>query len=239
MHATIQKPIDEILRHIEPDEKVFVVGCGNCSMKCHSGGEPETAAMAERLRKRGIIVTGWAVPGGHGMSLCKLSNTKKVLQEEYAEETSQTDSFLVLSCGQGVHTVLDATDGAMIHVGCDTLFGGETVTDTDIAEYCSLCGECVIEETGGLCPMTLCSKSLLNGPCGGAENERCEVDPEKPCGWILIYKRLKELDRLEWLENYKAPKNNARRSNPRSLKVSPTQATFKSQTGEITISNQD
>lgn len=239
MHATIQKPIDEIVSHLDPGEKVFVVGCGNCSMKCHSGGEPETEAMAERLKTRGVNVLGWAVPGGHGMSLCKLSNTQKVLQEDREEQTSQADSFLVLSCGQGAHTVLDATDGAMIHVGCDTLFGGETVTDSDIAEYCSLCGECVIEGTGGLCPMTLCSKSLLNGPCGGAENGMCEVDQEKPCGWILIYDRMKKLDKLDRLETYKEPKNNARRSNPRSLKVSPTQATFKSQTGEITISNQD
>jgi hypothetical protein len=92
-----------------------------------------------------------------------------VLQQEYADPVAKADSFLVLGCGQGVHTVIDATEGGMVHPGCDTIFGGETVSAENIEEYCSLCGECIIEFTGGLCPMTLCSKQLLNGPCGGAE----------------------------------------------------------------------
>ena len=239
MHATIQKPIEEILSFFRPGEKVFVVGCGNCAMKCHSGGLPETEGMARRLKERGVDVAGFNVPGPSGMSLCKLSNTRKVLQEDCAEQTRQAGSFLVLGCGQGVHTVIDATDGAMVHPGCDTIFGGETVSDTDINEYCSLCGECVIEFTGGLCPMTLCAKSLLNGPCGGAENGRCEVDADRDCGWILIYERLKKLGRLDLLEGYRKPKNHAKWSRPRSLKVSPHEATFCSQAGKQTVSNRD
>jgi hypothetical protein len=208
-------------------------------MKCHSGGLPETEGMAVRLKARGVDVVGFNVPGPGGMSLCKLSNTRKVLQEDCGEQTRRADSFLVLGCGQGVHTVIDATDGDMVHPGCDTIFGGETVSDTDINEYCSLCGECVIEFTGGLCPMTLCAKSLLNGPCGGAENGKCEVDPERDCGWILIYERLKQLGRLDLLENYQKPKNHAKWSRPRSLKVSPNEATFCSLAGKMTVSNQD
>jgi len=115
------------------------------------------------------------------MSLCKLDHTRKVLTEDYPIQVKQADSFLVLGCGQGVHTVIDATEGAMVHPGCDTIFGGETVSDTDINEYCSLCGECIIEFTGGLCPMTLCAKSLLNGPCGGARFIRRSSDEtERP-----------------------------------------------------------
>lgn len=239
MHATIQKPIKELIRCIRPGEKVFVVGCGNCAMKCHSGGELETEAMAKRLKKRGINVVGHNVPGPAGMSLCKLSNTKKVLQEDCMEQTQEADSFLVLGCGQGVHTVIDATNGAMVHPGCDTIFGGETVSDTEINEYCSLCGDCVIEFTGGLCPMTLCAKSLLNGPCGGAENGKCEVDKDRDCGWVLIYERLKKLDRLELIAPYRNPKNHAKWSRPRSLRVSPSEATFCSQAGNITVNNQE
>lgn len=239
MHATIQKPINEIVGYIRKGEKVFVVGCGNCAMKCHSGGEPETAAMAERLKKRGIEVVGHCVPGPPGSSLCKLSNTKKVLMGDYNNKTSLADSFLVLACGQGIHTVIDATGGCMVHPGCDTIFGGETVSDNEINEYCSLCGDCVIEYTGGLCPVTLCSKSLLNGPCGGAENGMCEVDNNRECGWVMIYKRLKELGRLDLLEGYLSPKNQARFSKPRSLTISPESATFCSQDGEVTISNLD
>lgn len=239
MHATIQKPIHEIVKHIQPGEKVFVVGCNNCAWKCHSGGEDETRAMAKRLSDRGIEISGFTVPGPQGMSLCKLSHTRKVLMEDYADQVKASDSFLVLGCGQGVHTVIDATDGGMVHPGCDTIFGGETVSDTDIEEFCSLCGECIIEFTGGLCPMTLCAKQLLNGPCGGAENGHCEVDAERPCGWIMIYERLKKLGRLDLLDPYQPPKNNAKWSRPRTLKVSPTQATFCSAGGRVTVSNQD
>jgi hypothetical protein len=138
-----------------------------------------------------------------------------------------------------VHTVIDATDGGMVHPGCDTIFGGETVSDHDIKEYCSLCGQCVIEFTGGLCPMTLCAKSLLNGPCGGAQNGMCEVDRERPCGWVTIYERLKKLDRLDLLGAYQEPKNHAKWSRPRSLIVSANQATFCSQAGHVTICNND
>ncbi|MBT3178513.1 MAG: 5,10-methylenetetrahydrofolate reductase [Desulfobacula sp.] len=239
MHATIQKPIDEIVKHIRPGEKVFVVGCNNCAWKCYSGGEDETKMMAKRLEKKGVEVAGYTVPGPQGMSLCKLSHTKKVLMEDHAEEVKKADSFLILGCGQGVHTVIDATNGGMVHPGCDTVFGGETVSDTDIEEYCSLCGECIIEFTGGLCPMTLCAKQLLNGPCGGAENGHCEVDKDRPCGWIMIYERLQKLGRLDLLDPYQSAKNNSKWSRPRSLKVSPTEATFCSIGGKITVSNQD
>lgn len=239
MHATIQKPIQEIVSHIRPQEKVFVVGCNNCAWKCHSGGEDETRNMAKRLEDRGIHVVGYTVPGPQGMSLCKLSHTRQVLMEQYGKQVEEADSFLVLGCGQGVHTVIDATNGGMVHAGCDTIFGGETVSDTDIEEFCSLCGECVIEFTGGLCPMTLCAKQLLNGPCCGAENGFCEVDAKRPCGWILIYERLKKLDRLDLLDPYQPPKNHAKWSRPRTLKVSPTQATFYSADGCVTVNNLD
>jgi hypothetical protein len=239
VHATIQKPIEEIVQFIRPQEKVFVIGCGNCAMKCHSGGLPETEAMAERLRQRGIEVVGCNVPGPAGMSLCKLSNTRKVLMQDCAQAVAQADSFLVLACGQGVHTVIDATGGGMVHPGCDTIFGGETVSDIDIKEYCSLCGECVIEFTGGLCPMTLCAKSLLNGPCGGAAKGMCEVDIDRPCGWVAIYERLKQLGRLDLLEAYQQPKNHAKWSRPRTLVVGAHQATFCSQAGQMTVSNTD
>ena len=239
MHATIQKHIDEIVKFFREGERVFIVGCGNCATKCYSGGEEECRNMAKRLEKRGIKVSGWSVPGGAGMSLCKLSNTTKVLMEDCKEQTDETDSYLVLACGQGTHTVIDATGGGMVHPGCDTIFGGETVSDTEINEYCSLCGECIIEYTGGLCPITLCSKSLLNGPCGGAENGKCEVDQRRDCGWVLIYERLKKLGRLDLLDSIHDAKNHAKWSRPRSLTVGRKTAIFHSQHGDVTIDNQD
>jgi len=239
VHATIQKSIEDITKFIKPGEKVFVVGCNNCAWKCHSGGEDETKAMAERLTRRGVDVVGHTVPGPQGMSLCKLDHTRKVLKEDCGEQIDQADSFLVLGCGQGVHTVIDATDGGRVHPGCDTIFGGETVSESEINEYCSLCGECIVEFTGGLCPITLCAKSLLNGPCGGAENGKCEVDKNRDCGWVLIYERLKKLGRLDLLRRYSEPKNNSRWARSRTLKVSPHEATFCSQGSSITVCNID
>ena len=234
MHATIQKPLDEILANIAEGEKVFVVGCGNCAAKCHTGGEKETKHMKERLEEKGVTVTGWAVPPNNG-SLCKLSATIQLLRETHKKETDQADSFLVLSCGQGVHTVLDATEGAIVHPGCDTIFGGETVADDYITEFCSLCGQCVVEQTGGLCPVTLCAKSLLNGPCGGAKDGKCEVFKERDCGWHLIYNRLKELGRLDLLEKYQPPKDFSRSATPRHIRIDGNRVTFSFGPKSITV----
>jgi len=225
MHATIQKPLKEILDFLQEGEKVFVVGCGNCAAKAKSGGEPETRAMKERLESAGVVVTGWAVTPDGG-SLCKLSATRQLLNVDHKEETDAADSFLVLACGQGVHTVMDATDGGVAHPGCDTIFGGETVTDDFITEYCRLCGECIVEQTGGLCPLTLCAKGLLNGPCGGAKDGKCEVDRNRDCGWILIYERLKELGRLDLMRRIQRPKDWSRSRSPRSLSLSGYRADF-------------
>lgn len=225
MHATIQKPLEEILSALEEGEKVMVVGCGNCAAKAKSGGEPETQAMVERLRASGVAVTGWAVPPDGG-SLCKLSATEKLLNEDHRAEAEAADSFLVLACGQGVHTVIDATKAGMVHPGCDTIFGGETISENAITEYCSLCGECVLENTGGLCPVTLCAKSLLNGPCGGAKDGKCEVDPERDCGWHLIFERLKQLGRTDLMLNYQPPKNWLRSGSPRSLVMTGKRVDF-------------
>jgi len=226
MHATIQKPLDEILSHLEPGEKVFVVGCGNCAAKARSGGEPESQAMKERLEAKGVIVIGWAVPPDGG-SLCKLSAVKQLLNEEHKKAAEAADSFLILACGQGVHTVVDATDGGMVHPGCDTVFGGETVTDDLITEYCCLCGQCVLEDTGGLCPVALCAKGLLNGPCGGASEGKCEVDRDRDCGWHLIYERLKSLGRVDLMRKYMEPKEHLRSTVPRSLTLAGKRADFR------------
>jgi len=234
MHATIQKPLDEILSVFHEGERVFVVGCSNCAAKCHSGGEEETQFMAERLKGRGVEVTGWAAPPNGG-SLCKLSIAQKMLNEDHQEASHSADSFLILACGQGIHTVIDATEGAPVHPGCDTIFGGETISEQSIIEYCSLCGECIVETTGGLCPLTLCPKGLLNGPCGGSKNGKCEVDPDQDCGWQLIYERMQKLGKKDSLYQYMAPKNYERWSKPRSLQIESRKATFKSLAGLHTV----
>jgi len=236
MHATIQKPIEEILGNIEEGEKVFVIGCGNCAEKCRSGGIEQCKDMKSLLEENNVQVTGYTATDS-GKSLCKLSLAKELLNIKYKKQTEEADSFLVLACGQGIHTVIDATNGGSVHPGLDTIFGGETVTDEFITEYCSLCGECIVETTGGLCPLTLCSKGLLNGPCGGAKNGRCEVDRDMDCGWQLIYERLKSLDKLHLLYEYQPPKNYSKWSRPRSLSLKKQHVEFKSLAGIHSVSN--
>ncbi len=225
MHATIQKPLEQILGYFAQGQKVFVVGCGNCAAKARSGGEPETRDMAARLRAAGVEVTGWAVPPNGG-SLCKLSDTKELLNVQHRDEVAAADAFLVLACGQGLHTVIDATDGGDAYPGCDTIFGGETVADDLIVEHCSLCGECITDLTGGLCPITLCAKGLTNGPCGGASEGKCEVNPERDCGWHLIYERLRALGKLDLMRRYVPPRDNSRAVRPRRLILEGKRATF-------------
>ena len=222
MHATIQKPLDEILSFLRGGEKVFVVGCGNCATKCNSGGEEEAKKMKERLESKGVEVTGWAVPD----ATCILHDVTRALNVDNKEATESADSFLVLACGQGVHPVIDATDGGVVHPGCNTIFGGETVTQHFITEYCRLCGECIVEQTGGLCPLTLCAKGLLNGPCGGAKDGKCEVDSNRDCGWVLIYERLKKLGRLDLMRRVQHPKDWSRSRSPRSLTLKGNRADF-------------
>jgi Methylene-tetrahydrofolate reductase C terminal len=113
------------------------------------------------------------------------------------------------------------------------------MNDTLITEFCSLRGECIVENTGGPCPVTLCAKSLLNGPCGGAKHGKCEVDRDRDCGWQLIFDRLIALGCLEDMEKYRAPKNNSRWSRPRSLTIGEGEATFKSLSGERTVNSRD
>lgn len=128
MHVTTQKPLDEIISSLKPGEKVFVVGCGKCATKCHTGGEPETEEMAERLRQREVNVVGRACTS-NGVGLCKLATTKKMLIEEHQQEAEIADSFLTLSCKRGFHTVINATNDSMVHPGCNTLFDGKSVSE--------------------------------------------------------------------------------------------------------------
>lgn len=235
MHATIQKTFDEILTYLNGEEKVFIVGCGNCATKCRSGGEDQVKEMRLWLEGRGKEVTGWVVPTG----TCKLSEVKDLLTGEHRDAVEGADSLLILACGQGVHTVLDATEGRkMVHPGCDTIFGGETIDDNLIAEFCSLCGECIVEYTGGLCPLTLCPKGLLNGPCGGAIEGKCEVDRDRDCGWQLIYERLKAIDRMDLMHRYYAPKDHSQWGRPRSLSLSDG-AVFQSTAGVKSSPNKE
>ncbi|MEA3367768.1 MAG: methylenetetrahydrofolate reductase C-terminal domain-containing protein, partial [Planctomycetota bacterium] len=129
------------------------------------------------------------------------------------------DSILVLACGTGVQCIGDRLDEKQVHPGAESLFVGETKALGRYEEKCSLCNECLLEMTDGICPVTRCSKGLLNGPCGGySEDGKCEVDPDKDCAWLLIYERLRERGHLDKIAEIQGPHDHSGHHHPRSYR---------------------
>ncbi|MBU1853759.1 MAG: methylenetetrahydrofolate reductase C-terminal domain-containing protein, partial [Candidatus Omnitrophica bacterium] len=191
MIVTKKKLFEDILASIGPQKKIFIVGCGDCATTCKTGGEKEVMEIKKLLEEKGKVVTGWAIPD----SPCIASQVKTILAKN-KKAVDSSDTFLILSCGLGVQSVLD-NDRAKrpVYAGCDTMFGSILdKTGFGFFERCAMCGDCILNITGGICPVTRCPKALLNGPCGGSNKGKCEVDKEKDCAWILIYNRLKELN---------------------------------------------
>ncbi|MFH1201448.1 MAG: methylenetetrahydrofolate reductase C-terminal domain-containing protein [Candidatus Omnitrophota bacterium] len=213
MIATKQKPQDEILRMCGPYKKIFLVGCGDCATTCKTGGEEEIKKMKEFLEKEGYTVTGFIIPKAPCVAAqlkIEMAKNKNALKE--------SEAMLILACGSGVQSVKE-NDRLELFVlpGCDTLFGAIVDSQGIFREKCSACGECVLEITGGICPVTLCSKGLLNGPCGGQNKGKCEVDKERDCAWVLIFKELEKKGKAELMLKIKPPKDYSKMVKPRSL----------------------
>ena len=169
--------------------KVFVLTCHGCR-EIHFP-EHEADELIKELSDSGIVTGSLTTD-----YICNVENLKLRLQK-HADAIDAADTILVLSCGVGVQTVSDLYDGKRVCAGCDTyaLPGFQGVTPLEVD--CKQCGECYLNITGGICPLTACSKSLVNGQCGGAKNGKCEVDPNMDCGWERIYQKLKKLGRLD------------------------------------------
>jgi len=210
-----QKPFEEILGYLEGENKVFIVGCDGCAQASQTGGLPQVLEMKERLEGEGKTVSGCSVVD----FLCQKALVASRLRP--LEDTiMESDSLLALCCGVGVQAVA-AMVKKPVHPGCNTVNLGGSRGEWQGSERCMECGDCLLEYTGGICPLTVCSKGLRNGPCGGASNGKCEVSPEKPCGWELIYARLKETGRLDVLKTFIPPKDwNKMRPRPEMLSTS-------------------
>ncbi|MFH1753617.1 MAG: methylenetetrahydrofolate reductase C-terminal domain-containing protein [Candidatus Omnitrophota bacterium] len=219
MIITKKKELSEIVKNLGDEKKVFIVGCGECSATCKTGGEKDVLLMKELLEKEGKSVTGWVIPD----SPCVASQVR-IATAKNKKALSEADSILVLACGLGAQSVMEnARDSKTVHVGCDTVFMGEINKDGAFLERCSACGECVLEQTGGICSVTRCPKGLLDGPCGGTDKGKCEVDKDRDCVWTLIYNTLKEKKKLHLLKEIHTPKDYSKMSKPRKL-IPPSSA---------------
>jgi hypothetical protein len=196
-----QKPLQEILTYLDGEKSIFLVGCKGCAEGWGSGGEKQVAGMKNSLQEKGKTVTGSVLVD----MLCDAALTRLKLRS-YKKEIAAADSIMVLTDGAGVQTVAEVVNKT-VHPGCNTLSSGGAHAEWKEAERCLECGDCVLEFTGGLCPVARCSKHLLNGPCGGSQGGKCEVDPSIPCVWQQIVDHLAKLGRLDKLERLVTPKN--------------------------------
>ncbi|MFA6078224.1 MAG: methylenetetrahydrofolate reductase C-terminal domain-containing protein [Candidatus Omnitrophota bacterium] len=211
MIITKQKSIQDILKNLEGEHSVFIIGCGECSTTCKTGGEEEVKAMKETLEKHGYAVTGCVIPSAP----CIAAKVKMELAKS-RKQIELSDSVLVMACGLGAQSVKDNMRADKpIHISNDTLFMGAINATGEFLERCSACGDCVLEMTGTICPITRCPKSLLNGPCGGQDKGKCEVDKENDCAWILIYNELKKKGKLHLLKEIKGPADHSKGAKPR------------------------
>lgn len=182
----------ETIQSLAGGKKVFIINCHGCK-EVHFPEKEVTQLQKEMAaggNVTGILTTDY---------ICNPENMKLRL-ESHMGEIEEADVVLVFSCGVGVQTVAGYLEDKKVCAACDTypLPGFQGVTPLEYK--CDQCGECYLNLTGGICPITACSKSLVNGQCGGAKNGMCEVDNEMECGWERIYRRLEKLGRLDVLK---------------------------------------
>ena len=211
MIITQKKPVEELLAMLEGVTKVAIVGCSSCATSCQTGGEKEVQEMKEFLEANGKEVVGTVMPG----ECCHKLLVKKDLK---ALKDSGAEAIVGMACGDGVQTVADNVQ-LPVYPSNNTMFLGQVERVGMFNEYCRMCGDCVLGSTGGICPITKCAKSLVNGPCGGQKNGKCEVNPENDCAWIKIYKRLEEIGQLDKLGHTREDKGYAKFSYPRTISL--------------------
>ena len=201
MIVSQQKPVEEILGYLDGEDRIFILGCNGCAEASGSGGPAQVAEMQSILEENGKKVIGSMVID----FLCQKALVKSRLRPR-TEQVEAADSMLIMTCGLGVQAVA-ASVNKICHPACDTVNMGGSRGEWKGKERCLECGECLLEYTGGICPLTACTKGLINGACGGASNGKCELDPERDCGWELIYERLKQKNQLDKLKKFIPPKD--------------------------------
>lgn len=197
MITATQKPFEEIYDSLKGIRRLLVLGCGTCVTVCMAGGEKEVGILSSKIRLANKT-------HGEAMEVQEGTIERQCDREFFdtvREKIEWADAVLSTACGVGVQYASEVFEGKRVIPGLDTKFYGTTLKQGVWSERCLGCGTCVLGKFGAICPVTRCSKSLLNGPCGGSQNGKCEVDPENiDCGWQLIYDRMKSLGLLEKLE---------------------------------------
>jgi len=193
-----RKPFEEIYECAKRHKRVLLLGCGTCVTVCMAGGEKEVGILALQIRLA-------ARERGDEITIDEHTITRQCdaefFDETMARKAAEVDAIISMGCGVGVQFCSERFPDKIVYPAVNTKFYGATVEQGVWSERCAGCGECVVAMFGGVCPIARCSKSLLNGPCGGSSEGMCEVDPEHTqCAWQLIYDRMEKLGRLDELE---------------------------------------
>jgi ferredoxin len=191
-----RKTLAEIREMIRGYQKIMVVGCGTCVTVCFAGGEREVAALSSALE-----MTTRYEP--YTLDIVEIT-IERQCEPEFVEQLREpirgVEAVLSMGCGIGVQTIAETFPTTPVYPALNTRFMGRTEEQGVWSERCAGCGNCILHLTGGICPIARCAKSLLNGPCGGSRNGKCEINPELDCAWQLIYDRMKALGRVDELE---------------------------------------
>lgn len=199
-----QKSLEEIGRMIAPYERVLIVGCGTCVTVCGAGGEREVSFLHNALRLAQTRNGG----ENHTFLECTLKRQCDFeFLEALAEKVDEVDTVLSLGCGIGVQAVAERFLDITVLPGVNTSFMGMAKEWGIWDERCAACGDCRLAETAGICPITRCTKGILNGPCAGTKNGKCEASQDMDCAWILIYQRLERQQQLENMRRYYPARN--------------------------------
>ena len=193
-----RKPFEEIKESVLGAKRILILGCGTCVAVCLAGGEKDVAILALQL-KMALKLENQDV---HIDELTIERQCDREFIEEIGTRVNPDDYDLILSmaCGAGVQLLSDVFEHKVVLPALNTTFIGVAEKLGVWSERCSGCGDCILGKTAGLCPIARCAKQLLNGPCGGSVNGKCEISKDVDCVWQLIIDRLTRLDRLEMLE---------------------------------------
>jgi hypothetical protein len=199
MIITKSKNINEIIQKINK-KSVFIVGCSECATICKTGGEIEVKNIIKKLNKEGLKVTGSVILD----PACHKLNNKRILKK-YKNELNKANKIVVLSCGNGAQTVSEIFEDKEIICGTDTIFLGEIKRLNEFEKRCDFCGNCIINNFNGICPISRCPKNILNGPCGGSINGKCEINSNMDCVWYLIINKLNNEKNIKKLKEIIEP----------------------------------
>ena len=216
-----QKPLAEIMELLGDARKVLVAGCGTCVTVCFAGGEKEVGILASALRMMSKMEDRpMEVDEVTVQRQCEWEYIDPLRERlEEADTGHPYDIVLSLACGIGVQAMNERFPEVVTVPGLNTTFLGLPEEQGVWEERCQACGDCILGLTAGICPIARCSKQLLNGPCGGSQNGVCEIDPDVPCAWQLIWERAVELGRVDQLLEIQPPKDwsRSRDGGPRKI----------------------